>query len=158
MQVSSQPTQFRCTQHKRLEEDDTCLTNKSLVWTLQIQYIPMQIANLFNWPSFSQWLDDSVLYWLRESASGSGFALGPGLQWNDPTTRMVKCTMCLARLNGTIYNARPAQPWVDPHTSARGFTPKTLSTRCNHYIGEVISWSRPRGGRSDATGNAPSRC
>ena len=101
-------------------------------------------------------MDDSVLYWLRESASGSGFALGPGLQWNDPTTRMVQCTMCLARLNGTIYNARPAQPWVDPHTSARGFTPKTLSTRCNHYIGEVISWSRPRGGRSDATGNAPS--
>ena len=100
-------------------------------------------------------MDDSVLYWLRESASGSGFALGPGLQWNDPTTRMVQCTMCLARLNGTIYNARPAQPWVDPHTSARGFTPKTLSTRCNHYIGEVISWSRPRGGRSEATGNAP---
>ena len=142
----------------------------------------MQIANLLNYTSFSQWLDDpalysmddsvlysmddfvlysmddSVLYWLRESASGSGFALGPGLQWNDPTTRMVQCTMCLARLNGTIYNARPAQPWVDPHTSARGFTPKTLSTRCNHYIGEVISWSRPRGGRSDATGNAPSRC
>ena len=88
----------------------------------------MQIANLFNYTSFSQWLDDpalysvdnsvlysmddSVLYWLRESASGSGFALGPGLQWNDPTTRMVQCTMCLARLNGTIYNARPAQPWA----------------------------------------------